>query len=70
MSKDKQSIGHRTVVGFMQGPCQGESGTGEKEELVLQGQGTCGVGIKIGREGDAGVDFESGDGVFAAQPGW
>lgn len=36
----------------MQDPGLGESGTGEKEELVLQGQGTCRVGIKIGREGD------------------
>lgn len=38
--------------------------------MVLQGQGTYRVGIKIGREGDARVDFESGDEVFAGQPGW
>lgn len=31
-------------------------GAEEKEELVFQGQGKRGVGIKIGREGDALAD--------------
>lgn len=54
---------------LMHGPGKGELGTEKKEELVLQGQETCGVGIKIGREGDARADLRA-ERVFAGQPEW
>lgn len=32
--------------------------------MVLQGRGSCGLGIKIGRDGDASPDLGSRVGVF------